>query len=300
MKIIISTILLLTSLQTYAQFDYDSYMSFLSKENLLQNRKLISLKVFQLEKHGGQTITSSQQFNKNGLPTKIVEFDQKGQVAGNNDFVYDASGIIKKIETYKKGKHENSTEFEINLLGQITTFTEYGYSSYDGEKLFIWKTLLEYNSNNTLKKIIKLQGDNRDTTKISFYNSLGVKTKTRMNMDGLRTKKIEYIYNKDSTEMLEKHYENDTTVYSTITHRYKNRKEIEKIDPSTSKKPFYWKYDTNGNVIETNEAFFYVLYNKYNSEGFLTNKTLEILFSDSDEKNLPKKIEFKYDYQFRQ
>lgn len=300
MKIIITTILLLPSLQTFAQFDYDLYVSFLSQENLRHNSKLISLKEYQLAKLGGQTITSSQQFNKNGLPTKIVDFDQKGQVAENKDFNYDASGFIKKIETYKKGKHENSTEFEINQLGQITTYTDYGYSSYDGEKMFIWKTLLEYNSNNSLKKIIKLQGDNRDTTEIDFYNGLGVKTKTLMNMDGLRTKKIEYIYNKDSTEMLEKHYENETTVYTTIKHQYKNRKEIEKIDPSTSKKPFYWKYDPNGNVIETNEAFFYVLYNKYNSEGLLTNKTIEILFSDSDEKDLPKKIEFKYEYQFRQ
>ena len=120
-----------------------------------------------------------------------------------------------------------------------------------------------------------------------------------MNMGGLRTVKIEYLFNTDSTEMLEKHYEDSTNIYNTITHRYKDKKEIEKIDLTTSERPFYWKYDDEGNVIETNEGFYYVVYFKYNSEGYLTDKTVDVIYSDSDEKDLPKKIKFQYDYEFK-
>ena len=121
-----------------------------------------------------------------------------------------------------------------------------------------------------------------------------------MNWDGLRTVKIEYAYNKDGTEMLEKHYEDATGIYNTITHKYKNKREIEKIDSATSNRPFYWKYDDRGRVIETNQAFYYVLYNKYDSNDYLTSKTLEVIYTDSDEKDLRKKIQFKYEYEFRQ
>ena len=119
-------------------------------------------------------------------------------------------------------------------------------------------------------------------------------------MSGLRTVKIEYVYNKGKTEMLEKHYEDDTKIYNTITHKYKDKREIEKIDSATSNRPFYWKYDDKGRVIETNQAFYYVLYNQYNSQDYLTNKTLVVIQTDSDERDRPKKIQFKYDYEFRQ
>ncbi len=76
-------------------------------------------------------------------------------------------------------------------------------------------------------------------------------------------------------------------------------KEVERTDPSTSPKPFYWKYDDNGRVIETNEALFYALYFDYDKDGQLSKKTMNVLFSDSDEKDLPKKIYFKYEYAFR-
>ena len=90
-----------------------------------------------------------------------------------------------------------------------------------------------------------------------------------------------------------------STFYNTITHKYKNNKEIEKIDPSTSPEPFYWKYDDFGNVTETNENFYFVLHNTYDSSGYLTKRIMEILFSDSDEKDLPKKVEYNYEYQFK-
>lgn len=187
----------------------------------------------------------------------------------------------------------------VNPLGQIISYIDYVYSSYDGEKMFVWQTNLEYNSNGTLSKSIKMEGYKKDTSEINFYDTSGVKTKSLWHQGGLRTTKIEYNWNKDRTEMNEIHYENDSTTYITITHKYKDNKEVEKIDPGTSPKPFYWKYDSFGRVVETNEQFFYVQYFKYNQDGYLESKIINVLFSDSDEKDLPKKIQFKYEYQFR-
>jgi hypothetical protein len=297
MRTLITTILFLTTIQTCAQFDYDLYMSLTTKETLLQHQKISTITEYKSEKKGEKIKTVVQQFLKNGYPVLIFQYNMQGQITAKTEFIYNTLEHIKSIESYKNETPGSSTEFELNHLGQITAYTYYVYSSYDGEKTFVWKTLLEYNPNLTIKKSIKQQGYKRDTSEIVFYNDFGVKTKTIWNMGGLRTTKIEYAYNKDSTEMLEKHYENDTTIYTTIIHRYKDKKEVEKIDPTTSKKPFYWKYDKMGRIIETNEAFFYKTYYTYNLDGFLTNKTLEALFSDSDMKDLPKKIEFIYEYQ---
>lgn len=297
MRILITTILFLTTIETFAQFDYDLYMGLTSTEILKQHQRINSVTEYKSEKKGEKTKTLVQQFLKNGYPSFIFQFNPQGQIATKTEFIYDTFGHIKSIETYKNEIHNSSTEFEVNQVGQITSYTDYVYSSYDGEKTFVWRTLLEYNTNSTIRKSVKLQGYKRDTSEINFYNEFGVKTKTIWNMGGLRTTKIEYDYNKDSTEMLEKHFENDSTIYTTIIHRYKDKKEVEKIDPTTSKKPFYWKYDKLGRVIETNEAFFYKTYYKYNSDGFVTIKTVEVLFSDSDMKDLPKKIEFIYEYQ---
>ena len=299
MKTLLSTILLVTTLQTFAQFDYDLFVSFLDKESLRQNSKLIALTEFQLDKLGEQTKTLSKQFNKKGLPIALMQYDPEGEVIMKKEFIYGPSDNIKSIETYKMKERQSSTEFETNQLGQITAYTDYVYDSYDGKKTFVWNTILEYNSNNTLKKIIKLQGYKRDTSQVDLFNAEGIKTKSLMNMSGLRTVKIEYAYNKDGTEMLEKHYEDATSICNTITHKYKDKREIEKIDLTTSNKPFYWKYDNKGRVIETNQAFYYVLYCKYNSEDYLASKTV-VIYTDSDEKDVPKKIQFKYDYEFRQ
>jgi hypothetical protein len=300
MKILLSTILLLTTLQTYAQFDYDLLMSFLDKGSLRQNSKLSSLTEFQLDKQGQQTKTLTKQFNKKGLPIALTQYDSQIRWTIKKEFIYGPADNITSIETYKGKEHQSSTEFKTNQSGLITGYIDYVYSSYDGTKTFVWNTIIEYNSNSTLKKIIKLQGHKLDTSQVDFFNTKGVKIKTLMNMGGLRTVKIEYVYNQDSTEMLEKHYEDATSIYNTIIHKYKDKKEIEKIDLTTSSKPFYWKYDDKGNVIETNEGFYYALYYKFNSEGYMTNKTVEVIYSDSDEKDLPKKIQYKYDYVFRQ
>lgn len=291
-------ILLLTSFQTFAQFDYDLFKSYTANTVQEHNKKVSDVTEYQQEKKIWVK-TSVQQFNLQGLPTILIQYDQQGKEAIKKDFVYDTVQCISQIETYKNGKHEETTEFEINSLRQIISYTDYVYSSYDGEKMLVWKTILEYNHNGTINKTTKLEGNKKDTVETDFYNEVGVLTKSLWNQGGLRTTKIEYIWTNDSTEMKEVHYENDSTTYNTITHNYKDRKEIKKIDPVTSPQPFYWKYDDKGRVIETNEQYFYVQYFRYDTNGYLTNKTINVLFSDSDEKDLPKKIEFKYEYKFR-
>ena len=298
MSKIFLTILLLTSFQAFAQFDYDLFKTYTEVTTQQRNKKLISATEYQQDK--GQWIkTSLQQFNLQGLPTTLIQYDQQGKEVQKKEFVYDSIENISKIETYKNGTHEETTEFEINSLRQIISYTDNVYSSYDGEKMLVWKTMLEYNPNKTIKKTIKLEGDNKDTVEVDFYNTNGILTKSLWHQEGLRTTKIVYVWNHDSTEMKEVNYENDSTTYNTITHNYKNGKEIKKIDSLTSPQPFYWKYDDKGRVIETNEQYFYVQYFRYDTDGYVTNKTINVLFSDSDEKDLPKKIEFKYEYKFR-
>jgi hypothetical protein len=165
--------------------------------------------------------------------------------------------------------------------------------------MFLWKTLLQYNPNLTIRKKIKLQGEKKDTVEVEYFDTLGISTNTTQNISGLRTTKILYEWNKDKTEMKELHYENDTSVFTTIIHRYKNNKEYERIDPSTSPKPFYWIYDNKGRVIETNEGLYYIVYFTYNQNDRIATKTVNVLFSDSNEKDLPKKFHFKYDYTSR-
>ncbi len=295
MRIVIKIIIFLTTLQSYAQSQFEQYMRLTTKETLLQHQKINTLTEYEVKKNGKKVKNVVQKFLKNGYPASMFQYDAKGKIIANREFLYDTLGQIKSIESYIKDIHESSIEFELNHLGQIIAYTDYGYSTYDGEKILSSKTILEYNPNLTIKKSIELEG-NRDTSMIDFYNDFGVKTKSIWNIK-LRTTKVEYSYNNDSTEMLEKHYENDTTIYATIIHRYKDKKEVERIDPTISRMPFYWKYDNYGRVIETNEAFFYKTYYKYNSDGLTTNRSIEVLFLDSEMKDDPKKVEFIYEYQ---
>ncbi|MCW3086140.1 MAG: hypothetical protein JWP12_3506 [Bacteroidetes bacterium] len=299
MKKLIPVLFFLTALQAFGQFDYELFQQYADKSSMQQNRSIISVTELQLQDDGKWAKTLVQEFNVQGLPTMLVQLDEKGGESEKKEFQYDTNGQISKIEYYKGGNHFNSTEFKVDENGQVTSYADYVYSSSDGKKMDLWKTYLEYNSNKSIRKIIKTQSNDKDTTEINCYDTLGALTRSVWHMSGLRTTKIEYVWNKNRTEMKEMHYENDSSVYTTIIHKYKDNKEIEKTDPSTSPAPFYWKYDNNGRVIETNEAFFYVVYFSYDNDGRLTSKTINILFSDSDEKDLPKKIQFKYEYQFR-
>jgi len=290
-------VFLFTPFHAAAQFDYELFESYLGKTAILQNSRLISSTEFREDKEKWIR-TSVQKFNLNGLPGFIAEYDDQGTEQKKRDFLYDSSGTIQTIETYENGKHVHSTEFEV-ASARIVSFTDYVYGPMNGEKMFVWKTNIEYHVNGTISKSIKLQGNAKDTIEINFFDTSGTKTKSYWHMGGLRTTKIEYKWNKDKTMMKELHYENDLSVYNKIIHKYKAGREIEKTDHSTSLQPFYWKYDDNGRVTETNEQFYYVQYFEYDPGGYLIKKTVNLLFSDADEKDLPKKVRIKYEYQFR-
>ena len=292
-------IFIFISVQVFGQYDYELFQQYADKRVKQNNIKLNTITELQLQDDGKWVKTAFQQFNTQGLPVTIIQYDQQAAEGEKKEFIYNMTGQISKIETYKGGNHFGSAEFEVDTSGQISSYIDYGYSSSSGEKMFLWKTYLEYNQNQTIKKTIKVEGDEKDTTQINFYDTLGIPTKSLLHQGGLRTTKIEFIWNKDKTEMKELEYENDTAVYSTIIHKYKDNKEFERLDSSTSPQPFYWKYDNKGRLIETNEALFYVLYLIYDDNDRIIKKTMNVLFSDSTEKDLPKKFQFKYEYQFR-
>jgi YD repeat-containing protein len=281
------------SLQSFGQANIPLFQQSSNKKS----NKLNSVTEFQLQSTGNWTKTSFQQFNTQGQPTTIIQYNEQGLEAEKKEFIYNHQGQILKTDTYKGVNHYGSTEFEIDTSTQIISFSDYVYSSLNKEKIFLWKTFLEYNLNKTIKKTIKIEGYKKDTSQINFYDTLGLPTKSLFHEMALRTTKTEFVWNKDRTEMNEIQYENDTTVYSTIIHRYKDNKEIERID--TSSQPLYWKYDNKGRLVETNEALFYVLYLTYDEQDQVVNKTINVLFSDSDEKDLPKKFQFKYEYEYR-
>jgi hypothetical protein len=298
MKTLSSIISAFITLQTFGQSDYELLQSYLNKPE--QNKLVASITELHLQNNKTWKKNYVQQFNLQGLPTLLIRYGEKDEELEKKAFIYDNKNHISKMETYKGGKHQGTAAFETNSSGQVISCTEYVYSSYDGEKMFLWKTIFDYYPNHAIEKSIRVEGKTKqDTVEINFYDTSGVKTKSLWNMGGLRTTKIEFIWNNDKSEMKELHCENDTTIYTTIVHKYKNSKEVERMDPSTSSQPFYWKYDSNGRIIETNEAFYYVTYNEYDISGRLKNKTWNVLFSDGPKNDLPKKFYFKYEYQLR-
>jgi len=297
-KLFVVAIFLITSFKVFAQFDYQIFQEFSNPIIKQQNSKLISVTELQLADRNNWLKISYQEFNPDGLPNKLIQYDKANIEIRQMHFYYSDEGEISRIETYEGKKHNGSTEFKLNASGQVVLYTEYVYSSLDSKKLLVGKTFIEYYPDKTIKKTINIKTD-ADTSKVNYYSTSGELVKSIWKIQGLRTTKIEYLWNKDKTEMKENHYENDTSIYSTVIHRYRNKKEVERIDPSISMKPFYWKYDSNGRVIETNQDYYDVIYYSYDNEGRLESKIMNILFSDSSEKDLPKKVNYKYEYKLR-
>jgi len=62
------------SFQGFVQFDYDMFKNYTEEATQQHNKKLISTTEFQQDK--GQWInTSLQQFNSNGLPTTLIQYE---------------------------------------------------------------------------------------------------------------------------------------------------------------------------------------------------------------------------------
>ena len=300
MRNILFILTIFSFLPALGQFDYELYKQYSDSISTQQNRQLISQTEFQLMEKDSLVKNSFIQFNAQGLPVLLIQYDLDGSESEKKEFVYDPNGQLSNIETFHKDKHHGTSDFEMNKSGRIISYTDYTYSSLNGEKIFLWKTFLKYYPNGAMEKSIKLEGDRKDTVEINYFDPSGNISKAIWNRSGLRTRKIEYVWNKSKTEMKENHYENDTTIYTFIEHKYKDNKEVERLDPSTSSQLFYWKYDDLGRLVETNEALYFILYLKYDKNGRLENKTMNVLFSDSpNDKDLPQKIQYQYVYQTR-
>lgn len=74
------SLFLLISYQTFAQFDYKLFISYSDKITKQRNSKLLNVTEFQQDKNLWVK-TSFQQFNLQGLPTTIIQYDQQGKEA---------------------------------------------------------------------------------------------------------------------------------------------------------------------------------------------------------------------------
>ena len=182
--------------------------------------------------------------------------------------------------------------------GFVKSVSESVFSSLTKEKLPTHNYNYQYYPNGQLKQIYVFEGGKTDTVEIQNFDSKGQQTTSYMNYGGLTTKRIEFIWNKDSTECKEIHYDDENKAYNTIISTFRNNLKIQKIDPSTSPIPFYWNYDKLNRVIETNSGMFYTQNFFYDEKGLLVKQTMTVV-EKFNYNNFPKKIVATYDYMKR-
>lgn len=166
MKNKLTLILILFPILGFCQFDYDLFISY--KTNLEQNKRLLSITEYQLDTVGKKQLSAKTYFNRFGLPDSLLQFSSNN-VTSKKVLKYNDSKLIS-IETYKGDTHEASAEFDYNGKDQITSYTDYVYSSYDGEKLLVYYTELTYHQNGSVKKLIKMSNFKKDTIEIAEFN----------------------------------------------------------------------------------------------------------------------------------
>src|SRR5437867_4249342 len=126
-KLLLTTFLL-TSLQTFGQFDYELFQKLADKKARQQNSELNSVTELQLQDKDNWIKTSFIQFNTQGLPNGLVQYNENGAEIEKKEFIYDSNGQISKIESYQGASRFGTAEFEVNSFGQIISYTDYVYS----------------------------------------------------------------------------------------------------------------------------------------------------------------------------
>lgn len=294
---IILTLLLVYG-HTFAQFDYELFESYSSKEKKLLNSHLVSVTEVEQDELDRWNKKSFTAFNKDGLPVLFIRYNDQGNEDEKKEFLYDDKGHISKIKTNRYGSPVQSTEFTTDHSGKIITCTEYLLTPENIIAMIFSKTWVKYYAAGTMSRVVKLQWREMDTARIDYYDEAGVKISTinrEMLPNIIRT---EYKWNGDKTEMKEiNHKEQGET--DTITHTYKNNKEVGRIDASVPPWKFYWKYNNAGWLTETNELNFIQIFT-YNERGYLKTITEKDPDPEPNVKEQPNKREYKYEYQFRQ
>ena len=104
-KLFVVAIFLITSFKVFAQFDYQIFQEFSNPIIKQQNSKLISVTELQLADRNNWLKISYQEFNPDGLPNKLIQYDKANIEIRQMHFYYSDEGEISRIETYEGKKH---------------------------------------------------------------------------------------------------------------------------------------------------------------------------------------------------
>jgi YD repeat-containing protein len=299
MQRIILFLILLSSLTSFCQNEYDFFESYNTEELLAKNRRINSVTELRQVKTNSWKVNSYIEFSIKGLPAKTITYDENGIKTRTVEFVYNSQGQLSIIKTFEKDKITGATEFDYTPGKLVNRYKDYVYSSYDGEKMALWETNFAYNSNRTIKQITRMVVSDirktRDTIEVNYFDTSGIKVKQYYNFAGPK-ENILFQWNPDKTDMKEVHIKNDT-ISNIVTHKYQGKHEIERLDDSNEESRIYWKYDKQNRKIETNEALLFVERLTYNTNGYLISKSWTVTFPVK--KGDPEILRFKYVYKFR-
>lgn len=301
LKIWFSIILLniFFAIDAFAQFEDRFFENVNFKDSILLKNKIISQTEY-ISMDDSTWIKHGYNENNNyGLPSIMIQYDESGNESEKLVFTYDSLGQINNIESYNRNRKSSGANFIVNNKGLIFSSTSYSYQTYDNKIITHNTNYYYYNPNNLISKKIAIGENDKDTTQITYFDSLGRKKLNIWSPQKTWTQKVEYIYSNDSGDTKEIISTNDNKIADTIIHKFKNCKEVESYSSVTGYK-FYWKYDSEGRLIETNSGFYDIKYYTYDKEGRLKTMTILMLFSDSSaDKDLPKKMYFKYEYKLK-
>ncbi len=211
-------------------------------DSLKQRNKAFScIKTYQQIAGDKKKLFNIIYFNSEGLPTTVKQMEDTIELT-RNDFNYKNDKLFSIEEFHKRDKFLIA---ELNYTddGLIRSVSESVFSSLTKAKLPTHNYNYQYYPGGQLKQIYVFEGTKSDTIEIQNFDNRGQQITSYMNYSGLKTKRIEFIWNKDSSECKEIHYDDNNKAYNTIVSNFRNNLIIKKIDPSTSLTPFYWKYD---------------------------------------------------------
>lgn len=301
MRKFLTILLLLCSLFSFSQNNYDLFESYNTEVLKKQNSKVISVTGIRNSESGNRKIISYKEFSDAGLPTKIVEYDENSTELRTVEFVYTNFSRPLLINTFRNGKKLTTSEFHYDSTRRLQYFKDYVYSSLDGQKMLLWKTDYEYYNNNKIKSITKMEVSDvlpqKDTVEILFFDTLGVNTKSYFDMAGY-THYFTYQWNQDKTEMKECDYVGDS-IQSTTIHKYKSDLEIERYEIGSKKPLVFWKYDNQSRLIQTNAALYVTQDLIYDVNGYLIKESWTATFPELVKGGDSKIMKLTYKYKFR-
>jgi len=295
MKISIAIIILSfgLSLNTVGQNHYEQFKEYFSDSLKERNKNFSCIKTYQQKKGDKKHLFNIIYFNSNGLPAGIQRVDDTIEI-DRSDFTY-KDGKLFSIEEFQTKDKFLIAELNYTDDGLIKTVSESVFSSLTKEKLPARNYNYLYYTNGQLRQVYVFEGSKTDTAEIQNFDIRGHQTTSYMNYDGLTTKRIEFIWNKDSTECKEIHFNDENKAYNTVISTFRNNLIIKKIDQSTSPIPFYWKYDKHNRLVETNSGMFYTQNYFYDEKGLLIKQSMTVI-EQFNYNNFPKTIEATYDY----